>query len=238
MILERTSAADVFLLDNLEGNNADLLRRAYEEIYIPAFPISAERDSLDIWLECLGENKNLSILIAGHNLEVAIESVLKAIAVSYYMPQSNTGQLSYNAVDPQFRGVGLGRKLFFSRIRILEDLSREHGHQMLDGIFVEVNNPAKVSLEEDAFDPYERLKIYEGWGCRVLPLDYVQPETGPGRARCYKLCLMSYPVQGSYPSREIIWRYLESLYKDCGVQNLDKDPDFQMMSKQLEGRKA
>ncbi len=133
--------SEIHSVDSGDPLSRALLTRAYYEIYMPSFPIVSERDSLQAWLDIMAEKDRLAILIAGHDLNDPPRATIKALAVAFYLPEGNTGQLSDNAINPRYHGQGLGKMLIRLRVEALEAMARAHGHDRINGIFLELNNP-------------------------------------------------------------------------------------------------
>ena len=217
-----------------------LLEKAYKEVYESAFPINEERESLETWLNNLkGKNPaaNIVIVVAGDDLDTQ-DPTLKAISVAYYYNEHDAGLLAYNAVSPKFQGHGLGRTMVDARKEALLDFAKTKG-KALGGVFIECNDPAKVSAEEDVMDPTVRINIFEKWGAVVLPIDYVQPPLETGGERCSTLKLLAYPhpQTGHYPTKDEIKAYLTGIYTELAKYSghpPEKDPDYNKSVQQLE----
>ena len=218
----------------------DLLKKAYKEVYEVAFPIKEERESLDVWLNNLkGKNSavDIVIVIAGDQLDTQ-NPVLKAISVAYYYNQQDAGLLAYNAVAPQFQGQGLGRTMVDARKMALLELAKSKG-KTLGGVFIECNDPAKITPEEDVMDPAVRIKMFEKWGAKMLPIDYVQPPLETGGEKCDALKLLAYPhpETGAYPTKGEIKAYLTGIYTELAKYAgcpPEENPDYIKTVKQID----
>lgn len=193
-----------------------LLEQAYNEIYLPAFPDKKERDSLETFMKTIdGKYPNVEIVvnILGENLEDPDNYVIKGIGVAYYYKNQNVGLLAYNAIDPNHREAGLGKLLVDSRIESLKERAAAHGN-VLGGAFIECNDPTKVAIEDDVMDPSKRLAIFQKWGARVVPIDYIEPPIRKDEVYSDTLLLLNYPVDGKYAGKAVIEDYLRAIYKD------------------------
>ncbi len=193
-----------------------LLEEAYEDIYVPAFPDKNEREGLDkIQKAIAGKYDKLQIVvnILGENLDDQENYVIKGISVAYYFEQQNVGLLAYNAIDPQHREAGLGKLMVDSRIEALKDIAKASGRQ-LGGVFIECNDPMKVAPEHDSMDPAKRVKLFEKWGARQIPIDYVQPPVSKHDDYSENLLLLNYPVDGKYADKKVVEDYLRAVYRD------------------------
>ena len=227
------------------GNSKSLalLAKAYKDVYEAAFPIDEERESLESWMGSLqGKNPaaNIVIVVAGDNLD-SEKPILKAISVAYYYNKQDAGLLAYNAVSPDFQGQGLGRTMVDARKAALLDLAKANGNK-LGGVFIECNDPAKITPAEDVMDPATRIKMFEKWGARILPIDYVQPPLEHGAAKCDTLKLLAYPhpKTGKYPTPEAIKGFITGIYtelaKYAGCPPQD-NPDYLKTMQQLDAMK-
>ena len=220
-----------------------LLAKAYKDVYEAAFPIDEERESLESWIKSLkGGNPaaNIIIVVAGDELD-SEKPVLKAISVAYYYNKQDAGLLAYNAVSPDFQGQGLGRIMVEARKTALLDLAKAYGNK-LGGVFIECNDPAKITPAEDVMDPATRIKMFEKWGAKVLPIHYVQPPLEHGGEKCDALKLLAYPhpKTGKYPTPEAIKGFITGIYtelaKYAGCEPQD-NPDYIKTMQQIDAMK-
>lgn len=115
--------------------------------------------------------------------------------------------------------------------------------QKLKGIFLECNDPAKVKPEEDSIDPATRIKIFQKWGARVIPINYVQPALEKGGAKFDKFMLMSYPhpKTGRHPSTAAVSSFITGIYQACadhsGGPKPADDPDYVRIIAELQAMK-
>lgn len=216
----------------------DMLEKAYRDIYLPAFPIESERESLEKFYKAMnGEMPGIGIAIniLGENLDDPDpeKRVLKGISIAYYYERHNVGLLAYNAIDPKHRDKGMGKLMVDSRIESLKAMAAAKG-KTLDGVFIEVNDPTKVAAEHDSMDPSKRVAIFEDWGARKIPVDYVQPPLSEHGDYNDTMLLMNYPLEGKYASKETVEKYLRAVYREF---RSDMPPDddyfFRQMQKQL-----
>lgn len=204
----------------VEAGNArslELLAKAYKNVYEPAFPIDEERESLETWLNCLNGKSSgakIVIVVAGDKLDTETPTI-KAISVAYYYHMQDAGLLAYNAVSPDFRGQGLGRTMVEARKTALLDLAKAYGNP-LGGVFIECNDPAKISREQDVMDPATRIKLFEKWGALTLPVNYIQPplEAGMEKSDALKLLAYPHPRTGKYPTKAEIKGFVTGIYTE------------------------
>lgn len=215
----------------------ELLDKAYHDIYMPAFPNPDSRESLEKFKRAIhgGIPKvQIAVNILGENLADPEKRVIKGISIAYYYEPQNVGMLAYNAIAPEHREAGLGKLMVQSRIDSLKKLAAATG-RTLAGVFIDVNDPAKVSSEEDSLDPSKRIAIFGKWGAHLIPIDYVQPPLSVDGYYCDTMRLMNYPVDGKYADRKTVESFLRALYREF---RSDKKPEddyyFMRMKKQLE----
>lgn len=214
----------------------ELIRAAYEQVYLPAFPIPEEREPVETWLAALARpdgDCRVLVTVLGEGLSRPQQRRIDGIGVCNFFPRSGTGLLAYNAVRKSMRGKGLGRRLVKMRAEGLLDMAAHLGVP-LNGIFLECNDPARVPTRKDSMDPARRLRIFKRWGARQIRLDYVQPALGPGQAPCRDLCLLVYPhpQSGTVPRAESIAGFIADLYRSCGAATVN-NPDYTRMMDQL-----
>jgi GNAT superfamily N-acetyltransferase len=192
-----------------------LLKQAYDGVYTTAFPIDEERESLSSWDKHLhGGNPALNIVIAISGTHLDTETpAISGISVGYYYKNQDVGLLAYVAIDPQYRNAGLGRVMVEARKQAILQAAEKNGKE-LQGVFIECNDPAKVSPEQDSFDPATRLKIFQKWGARITNMNYIQPPLEAGGEKCDFLKLLAYPhpKTGEYPAKEGIKGFLNGIY--------------------------
>jgi hypothetical protein len=215
----------------------ELLDQAYAAIYTPAFPNPDSRESLEKFKKAIegGIPKvQIAVNILGENLLDPATRVIKGISIAYYYEPQNVGMLAYNAIDPNHREAGLGKLMVESRIDSLKKLAHANGGQQLAGVFIDVNDPAKVAPEDDSMDPSKRIAIFGKWGAHIIPIDYVQPPLSLDGYYCDTMRLMNYPIDGVYADKKVIESFLRALYREYR-SDLKPDDDyyFQQMKSQL-----
>lgn len=229
------ASAELKVINAADENSIALLRRAYHEIYEPAFPIAEEREALEKIESRLRAPMNgveRVILIAGKNLDDASKAEIAAIGIAYYYSTTGAGLLAYNAVAPEYQGAGFGRMMVNGRIAGLQDAAAKHG-QELQSIIIEVNNPDVVSPEQDSMDPKKRIAQFEKWGAKKVPVDYVQPALEAGGEKSRNSLLMAYPQNGQYPDAAQVGAFVTGIWQ---VHDPDyaHDPDYKSTMAGLE----
>lgn len=230
----------VLQVANITSPNTDLLHlleEAYESIYLPAFPHDDERESLEKFISILNgsiDGVHIVVNVLGENLYNRNAHIIKGIAVSYYYSAENAGLLAYYAVARNTGERGLGKILVQSAIHALKQEAKSHGKK-LGGAFIEVHDPKKVTANDDVMDPHKRVGIFESWGAKHIPIDYMQPPVEADQSYSDKLLLMNYPVDGYYCKPTAIADMLRGMYRvNSPTQPPEADPHFVRMLRQLQ----
>lgn len=193
--------------------DAPLLRRFYDELYLPAF--HHQREPLEAWTRQLWGDAapyDLSIVLAGADLDDAPRARIDGGIVSELYPASGCGFLTYLVVAPHSRRTGLGKLLLDGARRSLADRAAARGIP-LRAVFGEVANPARLT-GYTATAAAERLARFERWGACVLDIAYVQPSLGPGLPRDPALLLIAF-FDGVRPRSlpgAVVAAFLDELY--------------------------
>lgn len=235
---------DTLIIDSKNyKQHLDILRRAYTDLYLPAFPAHKGDLPLERIVSDLGNpesNINFKITIAGENLRGEGSPVLKGMTIGSYLKESSTGYLSYIIVNSNFRTGGLGHALF----KIFENnmLESAHGHgKELRGLFLDCANPAHrkagseaISPEDsDAYDAQKRVDKYKKWGGAVVPCDYSLPSSSASMIGCYVLMSFPHPQTGQHAAPEAVKDFARDLYKDCGCAEPESNLHYIRMAREI-----
>ncbi len=225
-------SAETLVVKADDAHAIALMRRAYTDIYVPAFPMPEERESLEKIEEKLSvptHGVGRVILLAGKHLEEPdpAKAQIYGISIAYYYGTQQAGLLAYNAIDPAYQQMGLGRLMVKGRIEGLVELAKAEGQQLACAL-IEVNDPAKVKPEDDSMDPAKRAAIFEKWGARRIPVTYVQPSLAEGEDKGCNSMLMAYPIDGKYPTPEAVAGFITGIWQanNYGKVDYTKDPDY------------
>jgi hypothetical protein len=232
--------------DNFSPAHEALLRRAYDGVYAPVFPMDNGGEPLERWLSFLhnrDDANNYLIIIAGRNLNPANDNrdapVIKGITVSNYYPQTDTGLLGYVAVDPTFRKEGLGMKLVDLQAEFLQAAAGTRG-QNLRGWFLGCFDPAKTDHNYGGYNSQKLVDKYLAHGLQHVPVDYALPATiydggkiDDPKVRHYMLMAGRHPETGALPDDRTVMDFIASIFTELGIDNPSADPDFQDMQRQL-----
>ena len=222
-------------IDPAITGHVGLLKRAYDEVYCPAFPIEDERAPLELWLNRFANQDTspvkYSILIAGEKL-LAAQSKVESIAVAIYYADAQAGFMPYIAVADDARGQGYMRTMTDFLIGSLKGLA-ENEKQEISAMFFEVNDPAKITEEESGFDPALLIAMYKKLGAHEVPLNpYVQPAQGEDLPRFDKLKLFYFLTRDNHPDANEVLALIRAVYKGAGIVP-ELNQDFIGMERQL-----
>lgn len=102
---------------------------------------------------------------------------------------SNTGLLTYIAVNQQSKKSGLGRRMVSEVLSALNIESKLAGHPAgCAAIYLETNND-NVDSSKDVMPPVVRRKVLFSLGFRFLKFSYVQPALSADLEKCKDLYL-------------------------------------------------
>ena len=164
------------------ATDRDLLRAFYTDLYVPAFPDADERESLaniERYLELkatgwYGRN-NYHVRVWVH------EGRLIGGVIADYLAGPNTGVIEFLVLAPEQRGQNLGHRLLDDVEAALDADARAAGAPRIRAVAAEMNDPFRSSLAVDSMDPFERVRIWSGWGYAKLDFPYVQPALSEGQ---------------------------------------------------------
>ncbi len=116
------------------------------------------------------------------NILLVLEDAERVVAgtLFHFLRNTNVGFSSYLAVDQDFRGQGLARRLHQARFEVLDEVSGK----MVKGLFIDVVNPDRLLNEELELehsvgsDPNTRLKAFASLGFKQVDVRYEQPVGG------------------------------------------------------------
>jgi GNAT superfamily N-acetyltransferase len=131
------------------------------------------------------------------NFVVVAEADGKVVggAVFHYLAAAGSGFSSFMGVARAARGQGIARHMHEARIELLNAAAGGH----LQGVFIDVVNPTRMSHEELAreesvgSDPWLRRRIFGRLGFRQVDVRYEQPVGGPNGGPVTNLDLLYCP---------------------------------------------
>ena len=174
-----------------------------KELFLPSFPNENEREPFENIVKRITTKSypQTSILL---NIE---DGKVLAGCVSDYYPECNAVEPIYLVVREEHRNKGIARE-------ILDILAGGAKH-----IFLEVDNPERVSGEDSAMDPTVRLEIYKKMGFEVVPIHYVQPPLSKGLDYERNLVLMH---RGNSLNKADLQTFLYYFYKGLHAEDSDE----------------
>ena len=224
----------------LRGARKDeLLADVHRILFIPNFPDPDEQETVDDWARRLWDDVPLPHpeqygVVAGLSLEDPNQRILAGFAFVERYRESRTALLSYIAVDPNWRGLGLSTQLF----NAARDSAREAAERAgapLKAVFAEIHDPARVLPGADSIDPTTRARIMAALGGMRIPISYVQPPLSPESARSDRLILIAFPPgHGMTIASETVRAFLDEYFRALDVSCPESDPDFALMMSELE----
>jgi Acetyltransferase (GNAT) family len=169
-----------------------LLRRFYDELYVPEFPDADERESLENmenYLELKAQGwygKN------NYHIIIATESgKLLAGAITDFFAEANAGVIEFLVVSPMFRQSGMGKAILAATENLLINDAKQKLDRDLDCIVCEMNDPFKPTDIKDNLDPVKRSLIWHKWGYGGLDFPYIQPALSTDQESVLNLMLIA-----------------------------------------------
>lgn len=209
-------------IDSVEINKSYL--NSFYELYLEAFPDENERELFDDIIKRVDIQKHELRTLIG--LYIVNEQVAAGFIIDIY---SNIHfHLIYLIVKPDARKAGVGKFLVTQEIiRIVTNINPSSL-----GLFLESNIPWKT--KQDAFDPKIRINVFNKYGIKWIPIDYIQPSLSIEKKQVENLFLLFLPFKKEktkidYP---IIIDFLSRFYHGLGFDPKNSK-EFNQMSEQL-----
>lgn len=200
---ERSDALEGGVIAHFITRPDDPHLQRFHAAYDAAFILPDEKEDLDGFRACLALNEGeayerLAALYGPYREMVVLLTqgahgpVLGAANFIAFAGDGSdpTISLSYIFVDANLRRRGVfGRLMHFVREEAREAFAWPEGDIPAPLIFIEMNNPVKMSPEDYALDSahagldqVDRLKIWERRGARLVDIDYRQPPLSQDQA--------------------------------------------------------
>jgi len=186
-----------------------------------------------------------------HIVVAELDGRVAGLCVSDYAANANTGIIEFLVVVPEERGRSIGKQLLgFTENLFVADAFRACKKRP-NGIVAEMNDPFRIDLRQDNFDPFDRAAIWHGWGFKYLRFRYVQPSLSQDQAPAEQLILLCKPLVPCFEDwrsdvsrfdewpgavvREVLRAYLEYAMR---IADPDTNPQFVAMKAQLEDARS
>jgi GNAT superfamily N-acetyltransferase len=222
-------------------SDMDLLQRFYHECFIPEFPNSDERETLEQIKEYLHRKETGWYGKNNYHVVVMLDGDIPiGGSISDYLVEPNAGVIEYLIVSPDHRGTGLGGQLIEHAERLLHEDSQRSRGRRLDWILSEMDDPYVTPGPTNRFDPFVRPRIWHKWGYKLLNFPYVQPALSASTKPVSNLLLSAKPCSGrfidSVPAADLRTLIREYLRWAMRIDLPDGNKEFDEMSQFLERR--
>jgi GNAT superfamily N-acetyltransferase len=209
-----------------------LLRSFHRDVLAPSFS-SDELDDVETLARALRGEGDTELLTT---VAVADDGTVLGGVVGETYVREGVLLLSYLAVRPGLRGLGVGTEL-------MEHVaSRWYARPAVRLALAEVHDPRSWSgVEGDA--PLRRLRLYERLGARVLGVPFVQPALSSDRARVPGFLLLAFHVdpsvelaQGSHSAvrSDLVGSFVRRYFESVEGARPPYDPQLAQLLRQIE----
>lgn len=174
----------------------DLLLEYEQKIFINAFPDPDERESFveDI-IPRIKDSEN-TLLRTYCTIAVDDTNAIVGGLVADWYPGCGALELIYIAVDPSRRKEKIGKKILNNGIELIQK-ALEEKQETVKAIFLEVDIPTTVMEAANSMNPIDRLKVWDAWGAKRIPINYTQPPLSKGKQPVSNLMLMCLTGHGT-----------------------------------------
>lgn len=218
-----------------------LLKRFYDDCFVPEFPNRNERESFENITEYLRRKEAGWFEKNNYHVVVVLDGdVPIGGSVSDYLVEPNAGVIEYLVVQPQYRGCGLGSRLLEHTERLLHQDADYSRGRPLDWVVGELDDPYLTPGPSNRFDPFTRARIWHNWGYRMLDFPYLQPPLSRDKSAVHTLVLMAKTCSSRFsdavPSSDVRTFVREYLRWAMRVDVADDNEEFTQMSEFLQLR--
>jgi GNAT superfamily N-acetyltransferase len=217
----------------------DLLRRFYQDLYLPEFPDPDERESLDNMTHYLelkaqgwyGANNYHIVLLTDSGRPVAG-------SVSDYLSAADAGVIEFLTVAPAWRRRGLGARLLSWTETTLAVDAGSRSARALRAIVAEMHDPRIPDPHHASLAPQARARIWSGWGYRKLDFDYVQPALSASQHAARHLMLLAKIPNGNTRHAALRTHQLRAVLREyfywaMRIEQPERTAEYQQMCAQL-----
>lgn len=227
---------DIIVVNTQNRGLEKTLEKAYQELYLPTFPLETGNDTLAKWKEHMDDPSlpiDYTITIAGDNLRTDNPQI-RGMCVSAYFKDSDTGYLAYIVVNPHNRTEGLGHALFRIHEEAVLAAAVRNG-RTLRGCFLDCDNPLLQDEKHQNSAPSRLVQKYQKWGGRQVPCHYQLPDIQQPEEKIASWILMAFPHPrtGLYPESAAIIDALKSIYRNEGMDRPEDDSHYQEMAEDI-----
>jgi GNAT superfamily N-acetyltransferase len=170
----------------------DLLRRFYDDCFVPEFPNRNERESFENIKRYLDHKESGWFGKNNYHVVVVLDGDQPVGgSICDYLVEPNAGVIEYLVIQPGHRGTGLGGHLLEHTERLLHQDADKGRGRPLDWILGEMDDPYIAPAPTNRFDPFTRVRVWHNWGYRMLDFPYVQPALASDKSAVRTLLLMA-----------------------------------------------
>ena len=184
----------------IDGKNVDqyknLLFEYEQKIFINAFPDPDERESFEEDIIPRLKDSDNPLLHSYCVLAIDDNNAIAGGLVADWYPQCSSMELIYIAVDPSRRKEKIGENLLNNGIELIQKALGEL-NERVKAIFLEIDIPTTVMDAANSMDPIARLKVWDAWGAKRIPINYTQPPLSKGKQPVSNLMLMCLTGHGT-----------------------------------------
>lgn len=174
----------------------DLLLEYEQKIFISAFPDPDERESFVEDIIPRIEDSENTLLRTYCTIAVDDTNAIVGGLVADWYPGCGALELIYIAVDPSRRKEKIGKKILNNGIELIQK-ALEEKQETVKAIFLEVDIPTTVMEAANSMNPIDRLKVWDAWGAKRIPINYTQPPLSKGKQPVSNLMLMCLTGHGT-----------------------------------------
>ncbi len=174
----------------------DLLLEYEQKIFINAFPDPDERESFVEDIIPRIEDSENTLLRTYCTIAVDDTNAIVGGLVADWYPGCGALELIYIAVDPSRRKEKIGKKILNNGIELIQK-ALEEKQETVKAIFLEVDIPTTVMEAANSMNPIDRLKVWDAWGAKRIPINYTQPPLSKGKQPVSNLMLMCLTGHGT-----------------------------------------
>lgn len=216
----------VTLIDNTNINLFRSSLEKFKQLYIEAFPVDNERE--DFSAICARVESGLENCCPGSFILLDMNGeAVRGGAVYDWYSECCALELIYIVVDKSERNLGIGKSLFTGAMPMIQ----EYLGGKVNSVFFESEDPGKTALSRCPMSPVQRLRIYDRWGAKRVPIDYVQPPLSKQQGPAENLMLFCLPQgESATIQKTALSKFLTDFY--AGLDAKDND-NLQRMKDQL-----